>query len=926
MWRCELKRWPRLDALAVVLTLPPRRRLHAKATLTLEVAEETSGLKVKVHLTLLDENDHAPVFSRQAYHAVVNESVPVGTTVLLLTATDADRGENGYITYSLEVEPAAEPHWPPFSVNQFSGAVLTRRRLDSRQRREFLADVLASVGLGAGALDPDRLTPLKYSIQSGNSARLFSLQPDTGHLLLTRPLPAGHAYSLRITATDGDHASDPMSLNVTTATSVSAPSLSCQDMQVAEQLAEKLSRPRAGGRDYPQGEGLMDLFSANRHAPRFSEDVPEKVWVPEDTPTGASLLQLQVTDDDAGLSGQLLYSVAHGNSDGCLTVGMRSGEVTLFQPLDRERTERYHANISVYDQGSPRRSTWKLITFIVTDVNDNTPRFLQPDGYHTHILENTPVGTEVVQLEAVDADEGLNAAVLYSLLTEAPFGINASSGLVYVAGQLDRETTPSYTLRVEARDSAPERSAQRVAVTTLEVELGDVNDVAPVLIPPRVCVRVREDTPVGALIAWPDTHDPDLGPGGTLTHTLANDYNATFTIHTHTGAIRLNKELDYEMQQVYNVTVRVQDGGVPVSLLTEGWLEVEAPVLSCVVARDDDTGRDGQLLYSLRGGSGLGRFDIDEDTGLIYTTDVLDRETQDSYWLTVYATDMGVVPQSAVLHVYIQVEDVNDNAPLTSDPMYHASVLENSPKDLSIIQIYAQDPDATPTAAQLSFRITSGNARNLFSIDSHTGLITTTSKKLDREQQDEHLLEVTVSDGAPSPQQAVVCVCVSVLDVNDNAPVFLEKVYHVRVPERRRRQATIYRVFAHDRDHSNNAELTYSITDGSRRGSSPWSPTAWCKSRKHFSAGNYDILTIKAVDGGRPQRWTSARLHIEWVGRPAADSAPPVFDERLYNFSVTETDRVGEIVGVVSVKHSSSPLWFEIIGLGPLGGRLLVHG
>ncbi|KAL2096237.1 hypothetical protein ACEWY4_008385 [Coilia grayii] len=333
-----------------------------------------------------------------------------------------------------------------------------------------------------------------------------------------------------------------------------------------------------------------------------------------------------------------------------------------------------------------------------------------------------------------------------------------------------------------------------------------------------------------------------------------------------------------------------------------------------VVARDDDVGRDGQLTYSIRGGSGLGHFHIDDDTGVIYTTDVLDRETQDSYWLTVYATDMGVIPQSAVVHVYIQVEDVNDNAPLTSDPMYHASVLENSPKDLSIIQISAQDPDATPTSSALTFRIASGNTRNLFSIHPHTGLITTTSKKLDREQQAEHFLEVLVSDGGVSPQQALVCVCVSVLDVNDNSPVFLEKVYHARVPERRRMSA-VTRVFARDRDQGANAALTYTITDGNPDARFHIHPkTGLVTARKTSPAGVYDILTIKAVDGGRPQRWASARLHIEWVELVVSDSAPFEFVAGLYNFSVMETERVGEIVGVVSVKHSSAPVWFEITG------------
>ena len=68
-----------------------------------------------------------------------------------------------------------------------------------------------------------------------------------------------------------------------------------------------------------------------------------------------------------------------------------------------------------------------------------------------------------------------------------------------------------------------------------------------------------------------------------------------------------------------------------------------------------------------------------------------------------------------------QVEDVNDNAPLTSDPIYHPVVMENSPKDVSIIRIQAQDPDLTATPSRLSYRITAGNPQNFFSINPKTG-------------------------------------------------------------------------------------------------------------------------------------------------------------------------------------------------------------
>lgn len=107
---------------------------------------------------------------------------------------------------------------------------------------------------------------------------------------------------------------------------------------------------------------------------------------------------------------------------------------------------------------------------------------------------------------------------------------------------------------------------------------------------------------------------------------------------------------------------------------------------------------------------------------MIYTTDILDRETKDSYWLTVYATDRGVVPQFATIEVFIQVEDVNDNAPLTSEAMYQCTVHENSPDGVSVVQIQAQDPDDTALSSdKLSYQIISGNPQNLFTINTDTG-------------------------------------------------------------------------------------------------------------------------------------------------------------------------------------------------------------
>ncbi|KAG9265353.1 protocadherin Fat 3 [Astyanax mexicanus] len=964
----------------------------AQQVFELEVMEVDSELRVKVKVSLEDANDNAPIFAQQSYEVFVNESVGVGTTVVTVTASDADHGENGYITYSMaSLTPL------PFAVHQFSGAVTTTQELDFESSSESFSFVVRASDWGApyrresevnvtvhlenvndnqplfekvdcigvvsrdlpigevittmSAIDIDELELVKYKILSGNEHSFFDLNPDSGVMTLRRSLAVANpknSFSLKITATDGETFSDPMFVNISVVQGKSPPkSFSCKETRVAQRLAEKLLRKAKANSRPKTEEGFIDLFSVNRQTPQFDKSFPTDISVREDLEVGTDVFQVKAYDGDTGFNGQVLYAISSGNTDSSFTIGILSGTISIFLPLDRERTDRYLLNLTLYDLGQPQRSAWRLLTVYVEDANDNSPQFLQDSGYQARIPENTPIGTEVIQVEATDKDQGSNGEIQYSLLTStSQFGINSSNGIVYVAGQLDRESVPSFVLKVEARDRA-ERTTQRFSITTLRIALEDVNDCSPAFIPSVVNARALEDLPLGTVIAWLDTQDPDLGPGGDVRYSLASDYDGRFDVDKVSGAIRLTKELDYETQQFFNLTVRAKDRGRPVSLLSVSFVELEvvdvnenlyAPYFSNfalngsvkesarigtsvlqVLARDDDTGRDGEVQYSIRDGSGLGRFTIDEETGVIYTTDLLDRETQDSYWLTVYATDLGVVPQSAALQIYIQVEDVNDNAPLTSDPMYHASVPENSPKDLSIIQIQAQDPDAMATEPRLSFRIASGNPQNFFSINPRTGLITTTARKLDREQQAEHVLEVTVSDGGPAPRHTTVWVVIQVLDVNDNKPVFPEKLYQVRLPERGRkhRNGPIYRVFAYDADQGANAELSYSIVDGNEDSKFYIDPKTGVVSspKKQFSAGTYDILTVKAVDNGRPQRWATARLHIEWIRRPPPSPTPPVFDEQLYNFTVMETDKVADIVGVVSAQpQGATPLWFDITG------------
>ncbi|XP_077723565.1 protocadherin Fat 3 isoform X3 [Canis aureus] len=972
----------------LIVTAQPLNTIK-KEVYKLGVTNKEGDLKAQVTVGIEDANDHTPEFQQPLYDVFVNESVPVGTNVLMVSASDKDKGENGYITYSI-----ASLNLLPFAINQFTGVISTTEELDfesspeiyrfivrasdwgSPYRHESEVNVTIRIGnvndnsplfekvacqgvisydfpvgghiTAVSAIDIDELELVKYKIISGNELGFFYLNPDSGVLQLKKSLMNSGIkngnFALRITATDGENFADPMSVNISVLHGkVSSKSFSCRETRVAQKLAEKLLiKAKANGK-LSLEDGFLDFYSVNRQGPHFDKSFPSDVAVKENLPVGANILKIKAYDADTGFNGKVLFTISDGNTDSCFNIDMETGQLKVLLPMDREHTDLYLLNITIYDLGDPQKSSWRLLTINVEDANDNSPVFLQ-DSYSVNILESSSIGTEIIQVEARDKDLGSNGEVTYSVLTDTQqFAINSSTGIVYVADQLDRESKANYSLKIEARDKA-ESGQQLFSVVTLKVFLDDVNDCSPAFIPSSYSVKVLEDLPVGTVIAWLETHDPDLGLGGQVRYSLVNDYNGRFEIDKASGAIRLSKELDYEKQQFYNLTVRAKDKGRPVSLSSVSFVEVEVvdvnenlhtpyfpdfavvgsvkensrigtSVLQ-VTAQDEDSGRDGEIQYSIRDGSGLGRFNIDDESGVISTADILDRETTGSYWLTVYATDRGVVPLYSTIEVYIEIEDVNDNAPLTSEPIYYPVVMENSPKDVSVIQIQAEDPDSSSNE-KLTYRITSGNPQNFFAINTKTGLITTTSRKLDREQQAEHFLEVTVTDGGSSPKQSTIWVVVQVLDENDNKPQFPEKVYQIKLPERdrKKRGEPIYRAFAFDRDEGPNAEISYSIVDGNDDGKFFIDPkTGMVSSRKQFTAGSYDILTIKAVDNGRPQKSSTARLHIEWIKKPPPSPIPLTFDEPFYNFTVMESDRVTEIVGVVSVQPANTPLWFDIVG------------
>lgn len=106
-------------------------------------------------------------------------------------------------------------------------------------------------------------------------------------------------------------------------------------------------------------------------------------------------------------------------------------------------------------------------------------------------------------------------------------------------------------------------------------------------------------------------------------------------------------------------------------------------------------------------------------SGVICTAEMLDREKTPHYWLSVLVTDLGTEPLLSWTHVFLEVLDINDNAPQLSQPVYFASVPENMDHISSFAQVSATDADAS-SEGKLAFRMLESH-RTYFDVDPQTG-------------------------------------------------------------------------------------------------------------------------------------------------------------------------------------------------------------
>lgn len=480
------------------------------------------------------------------------------------------------------------------------------------------------------------------------------------------------------------------------------------------------------------------------------------------------------------------------------------------------------------DNGNPRHFARTSVLVKLKDYNDNPSSFLSgKTGYQASVKEDALPGTVVVELTTVDKDVDLKTPVDFYITSGDPrsqFSIR-STGQVYVAKALDREMTDRYELTVVGTDGKfvfqtkvvvqvshwnsclppPSKYLALQFFHTQLLQVLDVNDNPPYCLRYRYREVLSEGSHPGSYVLTVLATDYDDEPNAKLRFYLTGENNEKFSLDKETGILKTVGQLDRETQAKYLLTAHVQDRDKPTwecssqleilisdlndnaprfSMLSYTAMlpeDVEVGTLVTKVhATDEDIGINRKIRYELLD-SADDHFVIAPDSGIVTLAKPLDRETKAMYNVSIQAMDQGTPQLQSVTYLILNVQDINDNPPEFTSKYYFARVPEIDAVGTEVARVLATSKD-TGVNADVYYSIVGGNEHKKFQIDTKTGVVSI-AEQLDYERAKDYFLTIQAIDGGVPPLTNHATVNITVLDSNDNAPMFSQASYRASVRE-----------------------------------------------------------------------------------------------------------------------------------------------
>ncbi|XP_031159035.2 protocadherin beta-16-like isoform X38 [Sander lucioperca] len=445
------------------------------ALTALDGGEPQMSGTMQILITVLDANDNAPVFTQPIYKGTVAENAAKGTIVTTVSASDADHGLNGKITYSITNTLDDVRHM--FDINEDSGEVRLTGHLDYEKKRTFQINVRAmdhggltdSCKVIVDVVDINDNEPtikimsksaiISESANPNTVVTMINIQdPDSGEngkvqCFINDNIPfvlkstSNHFYSL---VTDGELDRERASeYNIT---------VSCSDEGVPS-LSSSVTL-------------TLQISDVNDNAPVFERSSYEAYIVENNTP-GLSIFTVKARDADWNQNARVSYILEDSSVNGVpvssyVSVSADSGVIHAVRSFDYEQIKDFHFRVKAQDGGSPPLSSNVTVKILIQDQNDNPPQVLYPvQTGGSLVAEMVPrsadVGYLVTKVVAVDVDSGQNAWLSYKLqkaTDRALFEVGLQNGEIRTIRQVTDKDAVKQRLTVIVEDNGqPSRSA-----------------------------------------------------------------------------------------------------------------------------------------------------------------------------------------------------------------------------------------------------------------------------------------------------------------------------------------------------------------------------------------------------------------------------------------------------------------------------------
>uniref|UniRef100_A0A665UKD6 Protocadherin gamma-A12-like n=1 Tax=Echeneis naucrates TaxID=173247 RepID=A0A665UKD6_ECHNA len=423
---------------------------------------------VVIHVIVLDANDNAPVFTEAVYTAALPENSALKTKVIAVSATDADEGVNGEVTY--EFSRLSDKSRKLFSLDEKTGEISVTGDIDYEEGSKYEVFVQAKDGYG---LSSEAKVIIDITDVNDNAPVIYVKS-------LTNPIPENVSPGTEvgiINVQDRDSESNrqvrcsiqqnvPFKLVPSIKNYYSLVTTGQLDRELVSDYNITITATDEGSPPLSSSKTVeLSVADINDNPPEFEEQ-SYSAYVSENNKPGSTLCSVSAADPDWRQNGTVIYSLLPAEVNGAqvssyVSVNGDTGVIHAVRSFDYEQLRSFKVQVMARDNGSPPLSSNVTVSVFISDVNDNSPQILYPapegNSFMTELVPKAAHGGSLVsKVIAVDADSGQNAWLSYHIVKSTDpglFSIGVHSGEIRTQRDISESDSMKQNLIVAVKDN-----------------------------------------------------------------------------------------------------------------------------------------------------------------------------------------------------------------------------------------------------------------------------------------------------------------------------------------------------------------------------------------------------------------------------------------------------------------------------------------